>query len=261
MIRRCTSAAPDCAQHGHDAAVVVPRTIESSTTTSRLPAMFSRSGSSFMRTPWPTHGHGRARERGPGRRGFARVSGIPYGEGVVKNRYIGRTFIAPSQEMRARGVRMKLNPLRENIAGKRLVVVDDSIVRGTTTGQSSRCCARRAPPRCTCGSSSPPYRWPCFYGMDTGDRGELLAANLTVEEIRDYLDVDTLAYLNLDRLIAATGAPGAGFCAACFTGDYPVAVAGPAAQATSSRPPAIDARSAPSSRVDEPLDVERALRG
>ena len=99
--------------------------------------------------------------------------------------------------MRALGVRMKLNPLRENIAGKRLVVVDDSIVRGTTQRAArARCCARPARPRCTCASRRRPIKWPCFYGMDTGDRGELLAANLTVDEIRDYLDVDTLAYLD-----------------------------------------------------------------
>ena len=133
----------------------------------------------------------------PAAEGYARRSGIPYGQGLVKNRYIGRTFIAPSQEMRALGVRMKLNPLRENIAGKRLVVRRRLDRAGHHhAGRWSACCARPARPRCTCASRSPPYRWPCFYGMDTGTRGELLAANLTVEEIRDYLDVDTLAYLD-----------------------------------------------------------------
>ena len=114
----------------------------------------------------------------------------------MKNRYIGRTFIAPNQELRALGVRMKLNPLRENIAGKRLVVVDDSIVRGTTTQAMVQMLREAGATEVHLRISSPPYRWPCFYGMDTGDRGELLAANLTVDEIRDYLGVDSLAYLD-----------------------------------------------------------------
>lgn len=158
----------------------------------------------------------------PAAEGYARRSGIPYGTGLVKNRYIGRTFIAPSQELRSLGVRMKLNPLRENIASKRLVVVDDSIVRGTTTRAMVAMLREAGAAEVHLRVSSPPYRWPCYYGMDTGTRGELLAASLTVEEIRDYLGVDTLAYLSLDRLLAATGAVGAGFCDACLTGDYPV---------------------------------------
>jgi amidophosphoribosyltransferase len=152
------------------------------------------------------------------------VSGIPYGDGLVKNRYIGRTFIAPSQDLRSLGVRMKLNPLRENIAGKRLVVVDDSIVRGTTTRAVVAMLRQSGAAEVHLRIMSPPYRWPCFYGMDTGDRGELLAANLTVEDIRGYVGADSLAYLTLDRLLVATGAPGAGFCSACLTGEYPVPV-------------------------------------
>ena len=156
--------------------------------------------------------------------GFARRSGIPYGQGLVKNRYIGRTFIAPSQELRAAGVRLKLNPLRENIAGKRLVVVDDSIVRGTTQKQLVRMLREAGAAEVHLRITSPPYRWPCFYGMDTGERGELLAASLEVDEIRGYLAADSLSYLALDGLVAATGAVGAGFCTACLTGHYPVAV-------------------------------------
>jgi amidophosphoribosyltransferase len=159
----------------------------------------------------------------PAAQGFARASGIPYGDGLVKNRYIGRTFIAPSQDLRSLGVRLKLNPLRELIAGKRLVVVDDSIVRGTTTRAVVAMLRQAGAAEVHLRIMSPPYRWPCFYGMDTGDRGELLAANLTVEEIRGYVNADTLQYLTLDRLLTATGAPGAGFCSACLTGDYPVA--------------------------------------
>jgi amidophosphoribosyltransferase len=160
----------------------------------------------------------------PAAEGYALQSGIPFGHGLVKNRYIGRTFIAPSQEMRALGVRMKLNPLRENIDGRRLVVVDDSIVRGTTTRAMVSMLREAGAAEVHLRVSSPPYRWPCFYGMDTGTRGELLAANMEVEEIRRYLGVDTLSYLNIDRLIDAVGAPGAGFCTACLTGDYPVAI-------------------------------------
>ncbi len=160
----------------------------------------------------------------PAAEGFARRSGIPFGQGLVKNRYIGRTFIAPSQELRARAVRMKLNPLRENLAGKRVVVVDDSIVRGTTQRQLTKMLREAGATEVHLRITSPPVKWSCFYGIDTGDRTELLASSLAIDEIRDYLNVDTLAYNQLDRLVAATGAPRAGFCDACFTGHYPVAV-------------------------------------
>ncbi|HEX9260744.1 MAG TPA: amidophosphoribosyltransferase [Acidimicrobiales bacterium] len=159
----------------------------------------------------------------PAAQGFANASRLPYGDWLVKNRYIGRTFIAPSQEMRALGVRLKLNPLRENIAGRRLVVVDDSIVRGTTTRAVVQMLREAGAAEVHLRIMSPPYRWPCFYGMDTGDRGDLLAANLTVDEVRAYVGADSLAYLSLDRLLTATGTPGAGFCTACLTGEYPVA--------------------------------------
>ena len=160
----------------------------------------------------------------PAAEGFARHSEIPFGHGLVKNRYIGRTFIAPNQAMRALGVRMKLNPLRDNIVGKRLVVVDDSIVRGTTTRAMVSMLREAGASEVHLRVSSPPYKWPCFYGMDTGTRGELLAANMTIDEIRAYLNVDSLAYLTLDRLLASTGAVGAGFCDACLTGNYPVEI-------------------------------------
>jgi amidophosphoribosyltransferase len=160
----------------------------------------------------------------PAAEGYARATAIPYGQGLVKNRYIGRTFIAPSQDMRSLGVRLKLNPIRDNIAGKRLVVVDDSIVRGTTTREMVRMLREAGAAEVHLRISSPPYKWPCFYGMDTGTRGELLAANMEIGEIKDYLGVDSLAYLDLDRLVAATGSPGSGFCTACLTGQYPVDV-------------------------------------
>ena len=160
----------------------------------------------------------------PAAEGFAREMGIPAGHGLVKNRYIGRSFIAPSQELRAAAVRMKLNPIRENLEGKRVVVVDDSIVRGTTQRQLTKMLREAGVREVHLRISSPPVAWSCFYGIDTGNRAELLAHNLDLEEIRAYLDVDSLAYLQLDRLVEATGAVNAGFCDACFTGDYPVEV-------------------------------------
>jgi amidophosphoribosyltransferase len=160
----------------------------------------------------------------PAAQGFARAAGIPYGDGFVKNRYVGRTFISPSQKERGTGVRLKLNPLRDNIKGKRLVVVDDSIVRGTTTRQTIALLREAGATEVHFRVSSPPYRWPCFYGLDTGKRSELLAADMSVGEIADYLGVDSLAYLDLDRMVAATGSPPEAFCSACFTGEYPVPV-------------------------------------
>ncbi len=160
----------------------------------------------------------------PAAEGFSRFSGIPYGQGLVKNRYIGRTFIAPTQEARARGVRRKLNPLKENIFGKRLVVVDDSIVRGTTTRAMVKMLREAGAKEIHMRVSSPPYRWPCFYGIDTGSSSELLAAKLSLEEIQKYLEVDSIAYLSLENLEKAIDAPGAGFCNACLTGNYPVKI-------------------------------------
>ena len=160
----------------------------------------------------------------PAAEGYAERSGIPYGQGLVKNAYAHRTFIAPSQEQRAQGVRRKLNPLRNNIAGKRLVVVDDSIVRGTTQRAIAKMLREAGAAEVHVRITSPPYKWPCFYGVDTGTRAELLAANLSVSEIQDFLGVDSLAFLSLDNLEKAVGARGAGFCNACLTGQYPTDV-------------------------------------
>jgi amidophosphoribosyltransferase len=160
----------------------------------------------------------------PAAEGFARRSGIPYATGLVRNRYIGRTFITPDQAERDRGVRRKLNPLRGVIEGKRLVVVDDSIVRGTTTRAMVQMLREAGATEVHLRISSPPYRWPCYYGLDTGTRAQLIAASLSVDEIREYVDADSLAYLGLEALKEATGAAGAGFCDACLTGDYPVPV-------------------------------------
>jgi amidophosphoribosyltransferase len=160
----------------------------------------------------------------PAAEGYAVAAGIPYGQGLVKNRYIGRTFIAPTQAERANGVRRKLNPLRENITGKRVIVVDDSIVRGPTTRAMVTMLRESGAVEVHLRISSPPFRWPCFYGIDTPDRTELLASIKTLDEIVDFLDVDSLEYLTLDHLVQAIDAPGAGFCDACLTGTYPVPV-------------------------------------
>jgi amidophosphoribosyltransferase len=160
----------------------------------------------------------------PAAEGYSRRSGIPYGQGLVKNRYIGRTFIDPDSDARRDAVRRKLNPLRENIAGKRLVVVDDSIVRGTTTRAIVGMLRDAGATEVHMRISSPPFRWPCFYGIDTPTRKELLAATMSVPEVASYLGVDSLAYMGLEELKRAIGAGEAGWCDACLTGRYPTAV-------------------------------------
>jgi amidophosphoribosyltransferase len=160
----------------------------------------------------------------PAAQGFAEVSGIPYTDGLVKNRYVGRTFIQPAQTMRDRGVRMKLNAMPGVLEGKRVVLVDDSIVRGSTTKQLVSLLREAGATEVHLRISSPPYRWPCFYGMDTGDRSTLLAAERTVEEVAETLGVDSLVYLDLDNLVKATGADADAFCTACLSGAYPTDV-------------------------------------
>lgn len=160
----------------------------------------------------------------PAAQGFSEVSGIPYIDGLVKNRYVGRTFIQPAQAMRERGVRMKLNAMPGMIAGKKVVLVDDSIVRGSTTKQLVAMVREAGATEVHLRISSPPYRWPCFYGMDTGDRSTLLATDKSVDEIAAVLDVDSLVYLELENLIEATGADEDTFCTACLSGNYPTDV-------------------------------------
>lgn len=160
----------------------------------------------------------------PAAEGYARRSGIPYAQGLVKNRYIGRTFIAPTQEARALGVRRKLNPLRENITGRRLVVVDDSLVRGTTQRAVVKMLREAGAAEVHLRFASPPFQWPCFYGIDIPRRDELLAASRTAAEIGQFMGADSIDFLTLDNLVEAIGAPGAGFCEACLTGRYPTPV-------------------------------------
>ncbi len=156
--------------------------------------------------------------------GFAEKSGIPYGEGLIKNRYIGRTFIQPTQSIRQLGVKLKLNPLRPIISGKRLIVVDDSIVRGTTSRQIVSILKEAGAAEVHMRISSPPIRYPCFYGIDTAVRSELIASKLDVEEIRKFLGADTLHYLSMENLIKSCGSPKEKFCTACFDGAYPIEV-------------------------------------
>ena len=159
--------------------------------------------------------------------GYAEASGIPYGQGLVKNSYVGRTFIQPSQTIRQLGIRLKLNPLRDVIAGQRLVVVDDSIVRGNTQRALVRMLREAGAAEVHVRISSPPVKWPCFYGIDFATRAELIANGLSVEEIRRSIGADTLAYISLDELIAATEVPKPDLCRACFDGIYPVALPDP----------------------------------
>jgi len=157
--------------------------------------------------------------------GYAQASGIPYGQGLVKNSYVGRTFIQPSQTIRQRGIRLKYNPLRDAIAGKRLVVVDDSIVRGNTQRAIVAMLREAGAAQVHVRISSPPVAWPCFFGIDFASRAELMAGNLTNEEIRVSIGADSLGFVSLDGLIAATTLPAGRLCKACFDGEYPISVA------------------------------------
>ena len=195
----------------------------------------------------------------PPAEGYAHESGIPFGEGLIKNRYVARTFIQPTQELRAMGVRMKLNPLRDIIAGKRLVVIDDSIVRGTTMVQLVWMLRQAGAREVHVRVNSPEVVWPCFYGIDTDVQAQLISANKSVDEICRFIGADSLAFLSVEGMLAcvppvgeavetaageaagragaadccegAAGREGAaagcskrGYCTACFTGVYPVAI-------------------------------------
>lgn len=154
--------------------------------------------------------------------GYAEQSGIPYGTGLVKNSYVGRTFIQPSQTIRQLGIRLKLNPLRDVIEGKRLVVVDDSIVRGNTQRALIRMLREAGASEVHVRISSPPVKWPCFYGIDFATRAELIANGLNTDEICSSIGADSLGYIDLDDLIAASEVPAAHLCRACFDGEYPI---------------------------------------
>jgi len=161
--------------------------------------------------------------------GYAEEAGIPYEIGLVKNRYVGRTFIQPAQRIRDQGVKLKLNPLRKVVSGKRVVLVDDSIVRGTTSGYIVGLLREAGAREVHLRISSPPYRYPCYYGIDTSSRSELVAASRSIEEVQRMVGADSLRYLSLDSLLTAVGSEASkrrSHCTACFTGRYPVDVDG-----------------------------------
>jgi amidophosphoribosyltransferase len=154
--------------------------------------------------------------------GFSRESGLAYGEGLIKNRYVGRTFIQPTQSMREAGIRMKLNTLKDALQGKRIIIVDDSIVRGTTSKKIVKTLRDAGATEVHMRISSPPVTHPCFYGIDTDNQSQLIAATKSVKEIEARIGVDTLAYLSWQGMLEATQENTNNFCSACFTGDYPV---------------------------------------
>lgn len=158
----------------------------------------------------------------PAALGYSNRSGIPYREGMTKSRYIHRTFIAPDQQMRETGVRMKLTPLEDHISGQRIVLVDDSIVRATTTKQIVKLLFEAGAKEIHVRITAPPIMWPCFYGIDMCSKKELAAARMTIEEIRRHLGATSLGYLSVPGVVKAVGRPESDFCLACFTGDYPI---------------------------------------
>lgn len=160
----------------------------------------------------------------PAAMGYAAESKIPYEEGLIKNRYVGRTFIQPSQEIRDLGVRLKLNPIRDAVRGKKVIIIDDSIIRGTTSRQIVRLIREAGAREVHMRISSPPNINPCYYGIDTASKAELIAANLSVEGIRKYIETDSLGYLSLKHLVKAISLPGKSLCLACLNGEYPVRI-------------------------------------
>lgn len=158
----------------------------------------------------------------PPAEGYAHELGLPFGEGLIKNRYVARTFIEPTQELRSMGVRMKLNPLKDNVRGKRLVLVDDSIVRGTTMKQIVRMLRDAGAAEIHVRINCPEVIWPCFYGIDTDVQSQLISANKSVDEVCEYLGADSLAFLSLEGLLSCV--PHGGYCTACFDGKYPVSI-------------------------------------
>lgn len=156
--------------------------------------------------------------------GFSAESKITFGEGLIKNRYVGRTFIQPNQEIRDLGVKLKLNPIRDAVRGKKVVIIDDSIIRGTTSRQIVRLVREAGAREIHMRVSSPPNLNPCFYGIDTATKAELIAANLSIDGIRKYLEADSLGYLSINNLIRSISLPAGNLCLACLNGEYPVRV-------------------------------------
>jgi amidophosphoribosyltransferase len=163
----------------------------------------------------------------PAAAGYSKASGIPRDDGLIKNRYVQRTFIQPGQDLRKHGLRMKFNPLREVVAGKRLVVVDDSIVRGNTQRALVRMLREAGAAEVHVRISSPPVMWPCFYGIDFATRAELVANGLGVDDVRASIGADSLGYISLEGMVEATRQGRDRLCTACFTGQYPVPLPSP----------------------------------
>ncbi len=155
--------------------------------------------------------------------GYAHASHIPFNEALIKNRYIGRTFIQPDDHIRRMGIALKFNPLPDNLAGKRVILIDDSIVRGNTAGPMARLLRDAGVAEIHMRVTCPPIRHPCFMGVDMATYDELLAHNMTIEQIREHIGCDTLHYLSLEGMIRAIGSQN-GYCNACFTGVYPFAL-------------------------------------
>jgi amidophosphoribosyltransferase len=156
--------------------------------------------------------------------GYSRASGIPYNDGLIKNRYIGRTFIEPTQDLRDRGVALKFNALAENLAGQRVVMIDDSLVRGTTAGPLVRLLREAGATEVHLRITCPPITHACHFGVDMGHDGDLMAARLSVEEMRQHIGADSLHFLSLDGMMRAISDGAPGYCTACFTGEYPMQV-------------------------------------
>jgi amidophosphoribosyltransferase len=154
--------------------------------------------------------------------GFAEEAGIPFELGLIRNHYVGRTFIEPQQSIRHFGVKIKLNPVRDILKGKRVVIIDDSIVRGTTSRKIVKMVRNAGASEVHMRISSPPTSYPCYYGIDTPNRKELISASHTIDEIRKYITADSLGYLSHDGLMKSVGMDNTPYCTACFAGDYPI---------------------------------------
>jgi amidophosphoribosyltransferase len=156
--------------------------------------------------------------------GYAKESGLPFEIAIIRNHYIGRTFIQPSQHIRDFGVKVKLNPVKELLKGKRVVIIEDSIVRGTTSKARVKAIRDAGAKEVHMRVSCPPLKYPCYYGIDFPTKEELIASSRSIEEIRDYIGLDSLGYISLEGMLSAMPLPREEFCTCCFTGEYPVPV-------------------------------------
>ncbi|MBX3120254.1 MAG: amidophosphoribosyltransferase [Fimbriimonadaceae bacterium] len=192
----------------------------------------------------------------PAALGYSRATGIPYREGMMKSRYIHRTFIQPDQKMREMGVRMKLTPLEDHIRGKRIVLVDDSIVRATTTRQIVKILFDQGAAEVHVRITAPPIKWPCFYGIDMASKGELAAAVMTVQEIKDHIGATSLGYLSIPGAVRAVGKKSDKFCLACFSGEYPIPVPEKVRKDAFEHPPEVGEFATVASGQPRLIDVE-----